>query len=473
VDADQRPSNVGPPFTGHFKVICDTPRGLQPWQPASDPLVIEGRKNADTEAKANAAPVPKSDLNLEIGRNIYEPSARDSKLNKPADKQANGEPTTNGTEESAPKAIEDIVKPPVSKINCFTCGIDCTRVHYHNSKTDQGSSKVKHDLCPNCYAEGRMPNTHHQADYVKLDNPTYSGIPDKDSPWSDGEILRLLEALESSDEDWAEVAEYVGTRTKEECVVKFLQLEIEDKYLDAEPVNRSTGISMLGSQSGFLPFNQADNPVMSVIGFLAGLTEPSVTAAAAGKTVEVMKQSLRDQIEKSKPSDKGKEKEESGDSMEIDIRHDTTTTTTTTTTSSHAVATVPLAAVAARSGGLASHEEREMTRLVSAAVNTTLMKFELKLKQFNEMEEILQAERRELERGRQQLFLDRLAFKKRVKDVQEGLKTAAATGGEQGIKMAQSVMAGSEKLTFQGATPAAGSVQPLSAEGGQIKSYDI
>ncbi|EHL02942.1 putative SWI/SNF complex subunit SMARCC2 [Glarea lozoyensis 74030] len=52
VDADQRPSPVGPPFTGHFKVICDTPRGLQPWQPASDPTLVKGKDHPDTEAKA-------------------------------------------------------------------------------------------------------------------------------------------------------------------------------------------------------------------------------------------------------------------------------------------------------------------------------------------------------------------------------------------------------------------------------------
>ncbi|KAE8444487.1 hypothetical protein EG329_000471 [Mollisiaceae sp. DMI_Dod_QoI] len=477
VDADQRPSAIGPPFTGHFKVICDTPRGLQPWQPAADPLVIKGKESADTDAKANATPVPKSDLNLEVGRNIYEPTARENKITaKSSEKQANGDaPTTNGNSEPAPKAIEDIVKPSVTKVNCFSCGIDTTRVYHHNSQADSGTGangKIKYDLCPNCFTEGRMPVNHQQFHYVKIENPTYSAIPDRDAPWSDGEILKLLEAMERYDEDWTEIAEYVGTRSKEECVVKFLQFEIEDKYLDSEPVAKSSGLSMLGSQHGFLPISQADNPVMSVIGFLAGLTEPSVTAAAAGKTVEAMKQSLRDSIEKPQSVEKGKEKE-NADSMEIDIRHETTTTTTTSTTQTiQALATVPLASVAARAGGLASHEEREMTRLVSAAVNTTLMKMELKLKQFNEMEQILQAERRELERGRQQLFLDRLAFKKRVKDVQEGLKMAAATGGDQGIKMAQDVMGGGDKLAFQAAAPAPGSVQPLSAEG-QIKSFDI
>lgn len=419
-------------------------------------------------------------MNLEVGRNIYEPTAREAKLNAKSDKQANGDgPATNGTSgENRSKSIEDIIKPTVSKVSCYTCGIDCTRVYYHNSHTESGNTptnKVKMDLCPNCYSEGRFPNNQQKAWYIKLENPQYSAIPDRDAPWTDDELMKLLEAIERYDEEWREVSEFVGSRTPEECAVKFLQLEIEDKFLDAEPISggRSTGISMLGSQEGHLPFSKADNPVMSVIGFLASLTDPSVTAAAAGKSVEAMKKGLRDQLEKPK-SETGKEKETAGDSMDIDVRQEMTTTTTTTTTSqtTSAMATIPLATVAARAGGLASHEEREMTHLVSAAVNATLQKFELKLKQFNEMEQILQAERRELERGRQQLFLDRLAFKKRVKSVQEGLKMAAITGGDQGVKMAQDVVTSGEKLTFQAAAPAPGSVQPLSTTS-QIKSYDI
>ncbi len=89
-----------------------------------------------------------------------------------------------------------------------------------------------------------------------------------------------------------------------------------------------------------------------------------------------------------------------------------------------------------------------MTRLVSSALNITLRKMELKMKYFNEMEAMIQAERRELERARQQLFLDRLAFKRRVRDVQEILKKAVTTGGEQGYKTAQAEADG-ERLSFQ------------------------
>ena len=109
-----------------------------------------------------------------------------------------------------------------------------------------------------------------------------------------------------------------------------------------------------------------------------------------------------------------------------------------------------------------------MTRLLSAAVNVTLQKMELKLKYFDEMEAILQAERRELERGRQQLFLDRLAFRKRVRETQEGMKTAAMNGGD--MKMAMGG-ADSNSLSFASA-PALGSVQPLGSDGGQVKSYE-
>lgn len=448
---------------------------------------MQGRPSKDTDAKAAAEPLPKSELNLEIGRNIYEANARTAKAKSDAKTNGDGAAaTTNGVSASA----DELTKAPVNKVHCHQCGVDCTRIYYHSSQADQGS-KAKYDLCPSCFADSRFPANHTASQYIKLENPTYTSILDRDAPWSDAEILRLLEGLERFDDDWGEIAEHVGTRTREECVLQFLQLDIEDKYLESEPpVNPPTGMDLLGPAGGQLPFNQADNPVMSVVGFLASLADPASTAAAAHKSAEELKQNLRNKLEsgssdaaaahtngKGKEKEKEKEKEGGEDSMEVDVRQDvtrtttiTTTATTTTKTSTSALANIPLATMGARAGGLASHEEREMTRLVSAAVNVTLQKMELKLKYFSEMEAVLQAERRELERARQQLFLDRLSFKRRVREVQEGLQAAVAQGGEQGLRMAQDVMVDGDSMSFQAAA-AAGAVQPLSAEG-QIKSYD-
>ncbi len=433
-------------------MICDTPRGLQPWQPAADPIILEGKKNQDTDQKAHTAATAAGERNLEIGRNIYESSAKGTKLTK-TESKPNGESTANGT--------DDGLKGPVAKVFCQNCGIDCTRVYYHLPEA-KSPDKSKSEVCPTCFLEGRIPHNMMNNQFVRMENKTYSTILDRDAPWSDAEILRLLEGLEKYDDDWSEIAEHVGTRTREECVLQFLQLDIEDKYLESEaPVRAPTGLSMLGNHGGFLPFSHADNPVMSVIGFLASLADPKTTAAAAKRSVEELQLGLRKRIEggdAAKVNGKGKEKE--SDSMEIDVLQETTTTTTTTTTT-NTVASIPLAAMGARAGGLASHEEREMTRLLSAAVNVTLQKMELKLKYFDEMEGILQAERRELERGRQQLFLDRLAFKRRVRETQDGLRS----GGD--FKAAE---INGNGLTFM-STPAMGAVQPLSNDG-TIKSYE-
>jgi len=333
---------------------------------------------------------------------------------------------------------------------------------------------VKYDLCPNCFLEGRFPASSKASEYTKIENEKYLALPDRDAPWTDAETLLLLEGLELFDEDWNSVSDHVGTRTREECMMKFLQLEIVDPYLEADVGQANAPPASLGYlNNGRIPFSQADNAVMSVMGFLVSLAEPSVAAAAAGRSVEELKRSLLEKIEKApttseaaaKAKEKGKVKEaeaasstpavpsssdvKNEDAMDVDATAPTSSspqpsssnalaTTGSTPLAANQSAALPFALSAARSAGLASHEERHITRLVSGAVNLQLQKLSLKLTQFNELEAVLSAERRDLERRRQQLFLDRLAFQKRVK----GLETIArkvSTGfgvGEQGAGIA-------------------------------------
>ncbi|PKY05018.1 putative RSC complex subunit [Aspergillus campestris IBT 28561] len=479
VDPQTRPSNIGPPFTGHFRVVADTPRGLQPFQPGPNHFVKPGKPLSATDRAASATPAPKADLNLEIRRNIYDDKGKEiTPATEEKENQTNGDgAAANGNGESASKTLEE--KDPRKKSHCFSCGIDCTRLRFHYAKSapanvNPSAPDSKYDLCPNCFLQGRMPSSHSASDFVKLEDSAHTITADKDAPWSDGELVLLLEGLENFDDNWDQIASHVGTRTKEECVMKFLQLEIEDKYVEDGPEMRAS--------SGRDPISQAENPVLSVVAFLAQMAEPAVAAAAAGRSVDEIRKELRKQLEKGpaadKPQDKGKEKEGSTvkteDSMDVDTttRDDGATEVAevprTDKEGKPSLPTVALAASAARAGALASHEEREMTRLVGAAVNVTLQKFEIKLQQFNEMEEIIEAERRELELARQQLFLDRVAFKKRVKDVQETLQAASLKGpGEEANNMiadAANAAMGS-RVNFQPAEGRAG-VQPPSAEGG-------
>ncbi|OAP55846.1 hypothetical protein AYL99_09998 [Fonsecaea erecta] len=466
VDPQTRPANIGPPFTGHFRVTADTPRGLQPFQPAQNTFTTPGKPHPATERAASATPATKADLNLELRRNVYDDKGKEVKKAEDAEKQTNGEgATANGASSGAAttKAMDAAAREPIKSFNCFSCGIDCTRCRFHYAKSDPvagaaNPSELKYDLCPNCYFQSRMPSNHRSSDFVKMEEPAYSHIPDKSAAWTDSEILLLLEGLETFDNDWNEIAKHVGTRTREECVLKFLQLDIQDQYLEDGPLNGSSTLKTLTGRSAI---SQLDNPVLSVVSFLAQLADPDVVAAASNRSIAVMQKQLRAQLEKgmggaeqgtSGETEKAEVKSE--DQMEVDESAPSAEQPTTEANGAKVIndiATTALATTAARASGLASHEEREITRMVSAAVNLTLQKFELKMAQFAEMEEIVQAERRDLEKGRQQLFLDRLAFKKRMKEMENTFRQASLKDPQEGMRMMQEAVTSNsgQKFGFQ------------------------
>ena len=453
-----------------------------------------GKPHRETEKakQSNLNNLPASQQakqNLELRRNFYERSGKDLATDM-VDKQTNG----NGEEKVAngipvggltTKQIDDIAKDSKKPTYCSSCGIDCSRLSYHYVKEIPPETKVSSlDVCPPCMVDGHFPSMTQAADYVRQEDPDFNKVPDGDTPWTDAEVLRLLEALEKFDEDWNEVAQHVRTRTREECVIKFLQLEIEDQYLEPE----LSGPSYHGVEAGRVPFTQGDNPVLSVLGFLTSLSEPSVAAAASGRAIDEQTRRMRKRLENGMGGEaigKGKEAqamEKEGEMMELDelenppADRSNQPTLTETPDPTKAAANAIFAATGARAAALASNEEREMTRLVSAAVNTTLKKFELKLQQFQEMEMALQTGRRELDRGRQQLFLDRLAFRKRVVEVQEALKRAALTSGEEGARMAEGVSVGGQgKMIFEaaGSTEKLATIEPLGVGTPGYSSHEI
>lgn len=384
-------------------------------------------------------------------------------------------------------------------------------MRYHSARSARSQKQI--ELCPNCFLEGRFPATSTNTDFVRMEDPSYSTV-ERDAPWTDQETLLLLEGLELYNENWNQIADHVGTRTREQCVVRFLQLPIEDNYLEEKP-------EQLGPlQYNRIPFTQADNPVMSVVAFLASIVDPKVAAAAAKSSIDEMTKSLAEQIEGKKASsptkdenpttetENGKEKSASpkptdaattsetpavksesatDENMDVDEPEASSTAAVDPPSPTAApansipenivskAASIALGTSAARAHALASNEEREMTRLVNAVVNCSLRKLELKLNQFNELEQVLQAERREIEKGRQQLFLDRLAMKKQCVVVQDTLKRALQIGGQEGYGLAgQAAQMGGQgvKLGFEGGLQ--GVPQPgmrpvsLEAQGGYI-----
>ncbi|KAF8979501.1 hypothetical protein BGZ46_005348 [Entomortierella lignicola] len=410
VDPDTRPSTVGPAFTGHFRVTADTPRGLQPFLPSV---------TAPTAAQANGELKPvngaKQDSNLELRRNIF----------------------SNGTS-SAAKDSEDTPEKK-QRFNCFTCGTDCTKTRYHSIKTKN------FELCSNCYIEGRFPSTMSSGDFIRLNAQHFKHATD--DQWTDQETLLLLEGLEMYDEDWNQVAEHVGTRSREQCILHFLQLPIEDPYLGG-----ATERELGPLQYHRIPFSQADNPVMSVVAFLASVVNPNVAAAAARNAIKELERAengtVGEEEESQKDSTKTPKTEPKGsDSSQMDIdksgdaKPDEDTEVNKDETPKDVVDTpqstlekagaIALGSAAAKAKSLADNEEREVKRLVTQVVEAQLKKMELKLQQFEELESVLETEKRELERQRQQLYLDRLAMKKSIMSMQEKMLQARQTASAQ------------------------------------------
>ncbi|PVH99709.1 SWIRM-domain-containing protein [Periconia macrospinosa] len=454
VDPQERPSNIGPPSTSHFRLTVDTPRGLQAFQPAPASRLTEGKPHAGTERAASQQPTAKADTKSMVGRNIYEANGKEVSSEPKDGAAANGESGANGT--VSMEKLEAQAKSPPRKVVCNSCGVDTSRVYFHNAKPEPsgqltfvGGSKV--EICPRCMVDYHYSKSLLPEHFTRVEQKNYPTSLDSDEEWTDEEVLRLLEGLEVHDDDWNAVANVVETKTREQCVMKFLQLEIEDKYLEADVPqsdNATPSIKFLRDleylAEGRMPIYHGDNPILSVVSFMAGLAPANVTGAAvaAQRSVSQMKQIMQDKIEKVgvSSSEKGKEKEKSAgdevkneDAMDVDTATETGNTVSAGAQASDPLATLPFALSAARASALASHEERHVTRLVSGAVNLQLQKLQLKMAHFNDFEKLLSAERRDLQRRRQQLFTDRLNFQKRVRALEEATKKIGSNLGGQGL----------------------------------------
>lgn len=70
-----------------------------------------------------------------------------------------------------------------------------------------------------------------------MDSSEVSGA--SGTSWTDEETLLLLEALEIFGGKWTEIAEHVATKTKAQCMLHFLQMQIEDRFHGDEDINQN------------------------------------------------------------------------------------------------------------------------------------------------------------------------------------------------------------------------------------------
>lgn len=392
----------------------------------------------------NGAAKPPASASLELRSNIYQTTAKSSREVSASEAKA----LANGASQSANRGVS---------FSCDTCGVDCTAVRYHSLK------QKNYELCPTCYLDGRFPSTMFSGDFVKLtavqSNNTHGANGATSDDWSDQEVLLLLEGVEMYDDDWSAIEEHVGTRSAQQCVRKFLELPIEDPYLEAE----SEGVKG-PLRYARLPFDQADNPVMSVVAFLAGVVSPGVAAEAAktalheltdGNTEttkeEGAEKTSADNAEKADenmasddmPEHKAEGTEEDGMAVDGPTGDSTAVVKKSAPSIPHSkvqrAARLALQASTKSAQALADAESQTIRTTLAQLIKLTLERLELKMSQFEEMETVLEEERRALEAQRLALANERTNMRKTLENVRAELaknSAAAAPPGTAGEALA-------------------------------------
>ncbi|XP_057966654.1 SWI/SNF complex subunit SWI3D [Malania oleifera] len=123
-------------------------------------------------------------------------------------------------------AAEELVRPegPAVEYHCNSCSADCSRKRYHCQK------QADFDLCSECFNNGKLDSGMSPSDFILMEPAEVPGL--SSGKWTDQETLLLLEALELYKENWNEIAEHVATKTKAQCILHFVQMPIEDTFLD-------------------------------------------------------------------------------------------------------------------------------------------------------------------------------------------------------------------------------------------------
>ncbi|KAG9155622.1 hypothetical protein Leryth_017048 [Lithospermum erythrorhizon] len=151
---------------------------------------------------------------------------------------------------------DDLLKSeePSVEYHCNSCSADCSRNRYHCQK------QADFDLCTECFNNGKFGSDMSPSDFILMEPAEAGGA--SGGKWTDQETLLLLEALELYKENWNEIAEHVATKTKAQCILHFVEMPIEDTFLDCDdetngtPGDNNVGVSLSnGSPVG------ADGPV--------------------------------------------------------------------------------------------------------------------------------------------------------------------------------------------------------------------
>ncbi|XP_038234131.1 SWI/SNF complex subunit SMARCC2 isoform X4 [Dermochelys coriacea] len=447
VDAESRPTPMGPPPTSHFHVLADTPSGLVPLQPKtpqgrqSDSDTKAGRKSKEIEDLVPEAVKAKPELTSASQQMLSFP---DKGKEKPTDLQNFGLRTDMYTKKNVPsksKAAASATREWTEQETLLL--LEALEMYKDDwNKVSEHVGSRTQDECILHFLRLPIEDPYLEDSEASLGPLAYQPIPFSQSGNPVMSTVAFLAsvvdprvasaAAKSALEEFSKMKEEVPTALVEAHVRK------------VEEAAKVTGKAdpAFGLESSGIAGTTSDDPERieeSSADETRAETQPAeekkeLKEPREGAMEEEVKEKLgeapKKEEEKGKEGNSEKELEKGdGDSMaekekepkegqeevskdlaEAESERKTKVERDIGEGNLSTAAAAALAAAAVKAKHLAAVEERKIKSLVALLVETQMKKLEIKLRHFEELETIMDREREALEYQRQQLLADRQAF---------------------------------------------------------------
>ncbi|NWX52745.1 SMRC2 protein, partial [Steatornis caripensis] len=407
VDAESRPTPMGPPPTSHFHVLADTPSGLVPLQPKTPQQTSASQQMLSFPDKSKEKPADMQNFGLRT--DMY------TKKNIPSKSKAAASATREWTEQETLLLLEalEMYKDDWNKVSEHVgsrtqdeCILHFLRLPIEDPYLEDSEASLG-------------PLAYQPIPFSQSGNPVMSTVAFLASV-VDPRVASA--AAKSALEEFSKMKEEVPTALVEAHVRKVEEAAKVTGKADPAFGLESSGIAGTTSDEPERIGERGSGCVLSLPGpgrAAAGpdtaLASPEESGAeearAEAQPAEEKKEAkvAAGDLEKEKEAKEGpdeapKEPAEPEAERKAKVERDIGEGNLST------AAAAALAAAAVKAKHLAAVEERKIKSLVALLVETQMKKLEIKLRHFEELETIMDREREALEYQRQQLLADRQAF---------------------------------------------------------------
>ncbi|KAH6580025.1 hypothetical protein BASA60_003029 [Batrachochytrium salamandrivorans] len=171
---------------------------------------------------------------------------------------------------------------------CNICDAGCIRMRYECVKFSGLT------ICGECFVSGRYPSIFSSKDFVRKHGPIVKQAVSTQTPWSDDQVVKLLDSIDRYGFEWDAISDDMETKTPMECIEFFLQMPIAemgrvpiDSLADTKTIeNKDSSANdrtLEGHGQYLVPqiVGGAPNPLMSLIHMISCAVHPSLASEAA------------------------------------------------------------------------------------------------------------------------------------------------------------------------------------------------